>query len=199
MGLLAAAAVSLFAGCQSDPVFPTAGLPDIRAMNYATNLLHEGDVVGVTFQFTTNFDTAQKISLDGTVIMDSVGAVKAAGKTVEELQADLARLYKPQLDDDVVTVKLISSASGVWVSGAVLRPGKIPMDQPMTALEAIMEAGGFDLTHAKLSDVSIMRLENGRQKTYRMNLNKTLSGADDQPFYLRPSDIIFVPLKTFNL
>ncbi len=197
-GLLVVTA-ALVTGCQSgSSAFPKAAMLDFRAANYATNLLQEGDVVSVDFQYSTNFSTLQKISMDGTLIMNSVGAVKAAGKTVEELQVELAKLYKPQIKDDVVTVKLVSSASSLYISGAVVRPGKIPMDRPMTALEAIMEAGGWDPSRAKLSEVTVLRLEEGKQKTYKTNLARVLQGQDDQPFYLKPFDIIYVPLKTFN-
>jgi len=189
----------LMTGCASPPpAFPSAGALEIRNANYATNLLQEGDTVSVEFQYTTNFNSLQKISMDGTLILSSVGSVKAAGKTVEELQAELTRVYKPQIKDDVVTVKLVSSASSLYIAGAVIRPGKIPMDRPMTALEAVMEAGGWDPSRAKLSDVTVLRLEDGKQKTYTLNLSKTLQGANDQPFYLRPFDIIYVPQKTFN-
>jgi len=196
---LLALLVIFSAGCASKPpTFPATGIPDIRTASYATNLLQEGDVVSVEFQYTTNFNTLQKISMDGTLILNSAGAVKAAGKTVEELQAELSRIYRPQIQNDVVTVKLVSSASSLYIAGAVIRPGKIPMDRPMTALEAVMEAGGWDPAHAKLTDVTVLRLEDGRQKTYSVDLYKTLRGMNDQPFYLRPFDIIYVPLKTFN-
>ena len=197
--MLAGVIIALVTGCQtSPPVFPQAAVPDFRTVNYATNLLQEGDVVTVDFQYSTNFSTLQKISMDGTLIMNSVGAVKAAGKTVEELQTDLAKLYKPQIKDDVVTVKLVSSGSSLYISGAVVRPGKIPMDRPMTVLEAIMEAGGWDSSRAKLSEVTILRLEEGKQRTYKSNVARILQGQDDQPFYLKPFDIVYVPLKTFN-
>ncbi len=147
---------------------------DARAANYTTNSLQEGDVVSIMFQYSTNFNTLQKITMDGMLNLETVGSVKAAGKTVVELQTELARLYKPQVKDDVVTVKLISSVSSVYISGAVIRPGKVPMERPMTALEAIMEAGGFDPNRAKLTQVTVLRLEDGKQKTYRLNLKQTL-------------------------
>ena len=99
---------------------------DARAVNYATNSLQEGDVVSITFQYSTNFNAVQKITLDGVLNLESVGAVKAAGRTVVELQTELGRLYKPQVKDDVITVKLIASANSVYISGAVLKPGQGP-------------------------------------------------------------------------
>jgi polysaccharide export outer membrane protein len=186
------------AGCESDRMADKPDLLNARVDNYATNLLQEGDIVGVSFQYSTNFDAVQKISLDGMLNLASVPPVKAAGKTVVELQTELARLYKPQIKDDVVTVKLASSANSVYLSGAVIRPGKIPLERPMTALEAIMEAGGFDPNRAKLSEVTVLRLEDGKQKVYRLNLKEALRGEDEEPFYLKPFDIVHVPTKTFN-
>jgi polysaccharide biosynthesis/export protein len=198
----------LIVGCQEPrPVFPDSGSvagriaplpPDIRTANYATNLLQEGDIVSITFQYSTNFNAVQKITLDGMLNLETVGPVKAAGRTVTELQTELARLYKPQVKDDVVTVKFISSGNSVYISGAVIRPGKVLMERPMTALEAIMEAGGFDPSRAKLSQVTVLRIEDGKQKAYKLDLKRALRGADERPFYLKPFDIVHVPTKTFN-
>ncbi len=205
--------VILIAGCHSPAAFPDpnlmaeqAAVPataapaqlDARAANYATNQLQEGDIVSINFQYSTNFNTVQKITLDGVLNLDTVGPVKAAGKTVAELQTELAKLYEPQVKGDMVTVKIIASGNSIYISGAVIRPGKISMDRPMTALEAIMEAGGFDLSRAKLSQVIVVRLEEGKQKTFRLNLKQALNGADETPFYLKPFDIVHVPTKTFN-
>src|SRR5579863_7569791 len=33
--------------------------------HYANNVLHEGDVVSITFQYSTNYNALQKITLDG--------------------------------------------------------------------------------------------------------------------------------------
>ena len=190
------------AGCSSserlpggDPVTPS--MPPGQA-NYSTNLLQEGDVVSITFQYSTNFNAVQKITLDGTLNLESIGTVKAAGKTPLALQDELAGRYKSQIKDDVVTVKLVSSTAGVYVCGAVFHPGKVPLERPLTALEAIMEAGGFDPNRADLADVSVLRIEGGIQQTYHVNLKKVFQGKSKKPFYLRPFDIVNVPSKTFN-
>jgi polysaccharide export outer membrane protein len=203
LGLMAAVLMlAALAGCQATP---PAGSPnsapivsDPGTADYATNLLHEGDVISITFQYSTNFNAVQKIALDGLLNLDSAGAVKAAGKTPLELQVELAKIYKLQTQEDSVTVKLISAVASVYVSGAVFRPGKVVMERPLTAMEAIMEAGGFDPTRAKLSQASVLRIENGRQKVYRIDLQKVLKGEEEIPFYLRPFDIVHVPSKTFN-
>jgi polysaccharide export outer membrane protein len=173
--------------------------PESRgAVDYSTNLLHEGDVVDINFQYSTNFNTVQKINLDGELNLSSVGTVKASGRTVMGLQTEIARLYKPQVKDDVITVKLISSGATVSVGGSVIRPGPVELNRPLTVLEAVMGAGGFDSSRAKLSAVKVLRIENGRQIVYTVNLKRILDGREQQPFYLEPFDIIYVPAKTFN-
>jgi polysaccharide export outer membrane protein len=186
------------AGCQSSSPFAYYAPVNTLAVNYSTNRLQEGDTVAITFQYSTNFNTIQKIPLDGLLNLESIGAVRAAGKTPTELQSELARLYRPQVKDDVITVKLLNAATSVYVSGAVFHPGRIALERPLTPLEAIMEAGGFDPNRAQLSKVVVWRLENGRQKVFHLNLKQVFQGTDDAPFYLKPFDIVHVPTKTFN-
>jgi protein involved in polysaccharide export with SLBB domain len=192
---------AVFAGCESSPppspimVSPN---PGTQIASSETNILQQGDVVAISFQYNTNYATTQKISLDGTLNLEGVGSVKCAGKNPLQLQSELVKLYEPLAKDDVITVKLISTAACVYISGAVIRPGKVPLERTMTVLEAIMEADGFDSSRARLSDVTVLRLEDGRQKIYHVNLKNLLRGQEDSPFYLKPFDIIHVPTKTFN-
>jgi len=81
----------------------------------------------------------------------------------------------------------------VYVTGAVLHPGKITSNHPLTALEAIMEAGGFDYQKANLKAVRVVRHEGTKVHHFTLNLKAALEGAQSEPFYLQPSDIVFVP------
>jgi len=165
---------------------------------YSTNLLEEGDVVGISFRYSTNFDTIEKIGLDGTLNLDVAGQVQAANKTVLELQNELTKLYQSEVKDDPITVKIITPEAAVYVSGAVNRPGKIPLEHPMTVLDAIMEAGGSDPLEADLSDVLVLRVENNREHTYHINVRRLLDGKDSTVFYVKPFDTVRVPAKIIN-
>lgn len=132
------------------------------------------------------------------VNLEGVGQVKAAGKTVLELQNELTRLYKSEVKDDPITVRIIAPGAAVYVTGAVNRPGKILMDRPMTVIDAIAEAGGFDQYRARLSKVSILRVDGNVQRTYWLDVKRVLNGEDPNPFFLKPFDVIHVPTKTFN-
>lgn len=181
------------AAMASSAAYYHAGTPD-----YSTNCLQEGDMVSITFRYSTNFNTLQRVGLDGNLNLDVAGQVKAVGKTVLQLQGELTPLYQSQAKDDPITVKIITPEAAVYVVGSVNRPGKIPMDRPMTVLEAIMEAGGYDPLQANLADVSVLRVESGREQTYGLNMKRVLDGKDGTVFYLKPFDIVRVPAKAFN-
>jgi polysaccharide export outer membrane protein len=191
MLLLAAFA---FAGCQSDP-FGNAqnGMSTPAAVRAEAEPLREGDILRIAFPGSPNLDTTQQIRRDGRISLPLIGDVQAATLTADQLQAGLVKLYAPQLSSKEVTVAVVSSTFPVYVTGCVLRPGKVESNQPLTALEAIMEAGGFDTARANLRDVHILRRENGVQMTYTLNLRTALQGQEKKPFFLKPSDIVFVP------
>jgi len=155
-------------------------------------ILREGDVVKISFPDSANLDTTLPIRRDGKISLQLVGEVQASGLTIDQLRESLINLYTPQIGQKDITVSLQSSAFPVFVTGAVVRPGKILSDHPLTALEAVMEAGGFVYTTANMSAVKIIRNENGVMKHYTVNLKRILDGQDSTPFYLQPDDIIYV-------
>jgi polysaccharide biosynthesis/export protein len=188
-------AIFIFAGCQTSKLSKSSKhiVPDQSHSEIIT--LREGDDLKISFPGSANLDTTQQIRRDGKISLPLVGEVQAAGETPDELQQSLIKLYAPQISSKEVIVTVESSAFPVYVTGCVIRPGKISSDKPMTALEAVMEAGGFDYEKANLRNVRVIRSEDGVSKSYTLNLKMALNGNEDKPFYLKPSDIVYVPEK----
>jgi polysaccharide biosynthesis/export protein len=67
--------------------------------------------------------------------------------------------------------------------------------QPLTALDAVMEAGGFDYARANMRNVHVIRRDNNSSQSYVLNLKSVLDGDEKNDFYLRPDDIVYVPEK----
>jgi len=141
-------------------------------------------------------NTSQQIRRDGKISMPLVGEVDAAGITPGALQKKLEDLYAPQLVTKEVVVEVLNSTFPVYVRGVVLKPGKIITDHPMTALEAIMEAGGFDYNRANLKNVVVIRREGTSIQNFHLNLRQNLQGQGE-PFFLKPYDIVVVS-ERFN-
>jgi polysaccharide biosynthesis/export protein len=188
-GLLLLAAV-VFTGCVTAP---TAAVANAGKGGSDLIILREGDTVKISFPGAPNLDTTQSIRRDGKISLSLIGEVEAVGLTPDGLREKLVALVSPQIGSKEVNVALQTSTFPVFVNGAIMRPGKILSDHPITALEAIMEAGGFNLATANLKAVKVIRNESGVMKNYILNLKAVLDGKSDQPFYLKPSDIVFVP------
>jgi len=183
----------MVAGCQTQgPVAPPAK-PTANATEVIT--LREGDVLKISFPANANLNTTVPIRRDGMISMPLVGELKAAGKTPMDLEKDLVDLYSTQLLSKEVTVEVQSSTFPVYVTGSVLKAGRIVSDHPMTAFEAIMEAGGFDYAKAKLKAVVVIRQEGDHVQKFTLNLKQVMDGKANAPFYLKPGDTIYVPEK----
>ncbi|HEY9172636.1 MAG TPA: polysaccharide biosynthesis/export family protein [Verrucomicrobiae bacterium] len=190
--------VATFSGCQQPASqLGNVGGASAAASPFTSTRLAEGDTVRVAFEGDTNMNTVVKVQLDGTIALPMIGAYKAVGLTPAELRTALMERYKTILSVNEITVSAISSPS-VYVSGAVLKPGRIPLDRPLTALEAVMEAGGFDHRRAKVNTVTVIRKEEGQQRRFTLDLKRALREGDTTPFYVQPFDIIHVPEKSFN-
>lgn len=192
-GVLLFAVALWCSGCQSPHV---ATLPP-GVIAPSTGALAPGDVLKISFTGARQHDLTQKIRPDGRISLPMVGEVTASGKTVAALQAELSRLYQSQLQDSEVVVMVDSRAAAVYVMGAVNKPGKIPLERPMTAFEAIMEAGGFDQGLANLKKVILVRNENGRQFTQTLDLSPAISERSSAAFFLKPYDVICVQERFF--
>jgi polysaccharide biosynthesis/export protein len=158
--------------------------------------LAAGDVIKVSFAGAPELNQTQKIRTDGRVNLPMIGEVSAAGKTLSDFQSELIKLYKSQLKNSDVLVTLENGAGQVTVSGAVMKPGKIEFDRPMTVFQAIMQAGG-PTQYGTLKKVRLVRIANGEQQSQVMNLTGMLKGRSSQVTYVKDGDVIFVPESAF--
>jgi protein involved in polysaccharide export with SLBB domain len=191
-GVLAiCAALLLLAGCAA----PTP-LGDLAGAPLAPQTLNEGDVIRVNFPTTPtlNSQPPQTVRRDGKINLEIIGEVLVAGKTVAQLEKELNEAYAKEVRNPEIKVTVVSSAFVVYVSGSVMKPGKIVADHALTALDAIMEAGGPTPT-ADLKEVRVLRLDEGKYKSIKLNMKSVLNGKDSEPFYLKPYDKINVPEK----
>lgn len=188
-------------GCQTDQdQFQNMPIPrrpnsqaDSPTQAAQSMVLRDGDSLTVSIPSSPSLDTTQQIRTDGKIVLPLVGEVAAAGKTPEDLQKELLKLFQPQVAAKQVIVTVQSPNIPVYVTGAVLHPGPLTVNHPITVLDAVMEAGGFDFTKANMRAVVIVRQENDRTVRYKLDLKKVWSGSVGEPFYLEPYDIVYVP------
>jgi polysaccharide biosynthesis/export protein len=185
---LAALVLLACSGCQGPKKNP------VQLTSQTPSYLVAGDVVKISFPAAPELNQTQKVGSDGSISLPLIGEVAAAGKTVGQLQVELARLYKPQLQDNEVIVNLDTRAVPVVVSGAVQKPGKIVFERPATVVEAIMEAGGFT-PEANLAKISLIRIVKGEHESQVIDLRALLKGKPTPAIYCSGGDVIYVPEK----
>src|SRR5262245_53918728 len=155
LALIASFAAFAWAGCASGDKGPgyaeLVKIANDKPVQPEEIILREGDVVRISFPGNNTLKPEVKqIQRDGKITLEKAGDIVAAGKTVKTLKDELYKKFNEEMSVQEVTVVLESSYFHVYVTGAVLRPGKVMADRPLTALDAIMESGGPDYVRAIL-------------------------------------------------
>jgi protein involved in polysaccharide export with SLBB domain len=159
--------------------------------------LEPGDVIEIKFSHVPQLNTTQIVRSDGRISLQLIPEVTAQGKTAAELRRELIRLYDPHLRAPEISVTARSLYNrSVFVGGRIPQPGVVEMTGLMTALEAIMEVGGFGKKAAERKNVIVIRYSGGRRYAYKLDLTKAIAGKKTKPFYLKPKDIVHVPGTT---
>lgn len=155
-------------------------------------VLREGDELQITFPGAPTLNTQQRIRSDGRITLDLVGEVYAVGMTPLQFQDRLVELFASQLVSKEVTVRLVSRLFFVYINGSVRTNGRLDFDRPVSLLEAVMAAGFTDGT-VNLSKVRLMRVENGKVRSWMIDLNRLMDGRGEEMPDLKQGDMIIVP------
>ncbi len=195
LGIIGLASVigGLVVGCDVAPKARPASEAKAPTTQQAMTL-RAGDQVELKFFYAPELNDTQRIMPDGTLMLQLVGPVQAAGKTPGELATDLKGIYAEHLKYPNVSVIIRESfQQKVYVAGEVIQPGLVDLPGQMSVLEAVMGRGGFDMTTAEISSVIVMRHEDGKRVGYKVDLKDALAGGTSDQFLLQPQDIVFVP------
>jgi polysaccharide export outer membrane protein len=186
LGVLLAAG----SGCQGPLPASSAG-----EQVTAPAVLGPGDSVELKFYYANELSVTQTIRADGKITLELVGEIQAAGLTPSELAGQLKQLYSVYLKhSDVAVFQRSNYARHVIVAGAVEKPSTLDMPSNMSALEAVMMSGGFNLVQANPSQVLVMRDDGNQGRiAYVLNMSDALAGKHDKSFMLQPDDIVYVP------
>ncbi len=191
LGTFGLLAVAWLGACKSGSPTPVA--EDDRRPFVSVGV-QPGDIIKINFPGASTMSTAQQVQSDGTVTMLMGGSLAVQGKTPPEIEKAILEVYGPQLVVKEVSVSVESAGFPVFVSGAVLRPGRVVCRQSLTVLEAVVDSGGFIEGRADMKHVKVVRKgDDGTTKTFVVDLRAALSGDPGEPFYLRPSDVVYVP------
>ena len=121
-----------------------------------------------------------------------MGSIYIAGMTRDDVAKHIRQelLDKKMVQDPTVIVDFNNMQ--ISVLGDVNKPGKINIEKDRyTIIDAISDAGDLAIT-GKRENVTVLREENGEQKSYSVNLNDAAQLFGSPVYYMQQNDIVYV-------
>lgn len=175
----------------------TAGQQLHADTSQSTYQIGAQDELKVTVLDEPNLSQSYRVDSDGSITMDYIGRVRAAGSTPADLQERVRVLLKnggylknPQVRVEVESYK----SQSVIVSGEVRSPGKLPMMGAMTLLEALAVAGSpTSAASSELTIAHVRRSPDGQNAELSHVNWKDLQLGKGTDVALQDGDLINVP------
>jgi len=175
-------ALATLAGCA--PGGDLKALPPYDPSSYVIGV---GDRVHITTFGERDFQTDQRIPIDGHVTFPLIGPVMAKGATPEQLASTLsADLRERRVLRDAKVMVSIDEYRPVSVIGEVEHGGQFAYQPGMTLLSAVAAAGGF--TYRAFQDYAYV---------VRQGADGPVVGRLSPQDYVQPNDVIRIYERHF--
>ena len=149
--------------------------------------LRPGDTVRIQFPGAEQYNQESLLIREDGRISTPFGRFAIAGLTIPAAEELIWRTQEV-LEAPVVSLQVITSNPlYVWVAGEVTRAGAVRYSRNMTALEALMEAGGNTETGNTWNTLLVRHAGMGKAAVHRVNLRDF-----ENPLLLLPRDILYV-------
>lgn len=152
--------------------------------------IRQGDVLDVSVWGDETLVKVIRVLPDGSIGFPLAGHISVAGLSPTQIEESITKKLKKYLPDPEVTV-IVQSTDGnkVYILGKVNKPGAIPLQGPLTILQALSISGGFN-RFADLDEIKILR----GNTTWEVNYNDLIRGKNLKSNYtLQANDTILVP------
>lgn len=157
--------------------------------------LNPGDVLEIQYRYSPEFNQTVVVQPDGFISLQIGGDVKVSGRDLAQVRKLILAQVRTRLESPEITVILKDFQKPyVIVAGEVAQPGRLEMREKMTAVQAVLMAGGFK-DSAKSSQILVFRKLNADTAEVRSLNFKTLTRTQDleNDLTLQPGDMILVP------
>ena len=160
-----------------------------------TYVIGVDDVLSISVWKEPELSRTLPVRPDGKITLPLVGDLQAAGTTPQNLQQELhdklgAYMAVPEVAVIVQEVK----SQKYNIVGQVAKPGSYSLNESMTVLDAIAEAGGLGI-YAKSNAIYVLRARpDGSSLRLPFRYKEVLKGTNlSQNVNLQPHDTVVVP------
>lgn len=145
-----------------------------------TYQIKPGDTLRIEVLEDSNLNRTALVLPDGTIAVPMAGTMKATGRTVGDVQADLAKRIAPNfaatpnvyvsVDQLAAPVTASTTTVDVYVLGEAGSPGHYEVKPTTTILQFMAQMGGFS-RFAATNRIQLLRTDRkGKQTTYSLDL-----------------------------
>ncbi len=141
------------------------------------------DLLKISIFMNEELERELRVNSSGQISLPLIGVVQAGGRTVLELETEIAeKLSKSYLQNPQVTVFIKEFTSQrVTVEGAVKKAGIFPLMGRTTLLQAVALAGGTESDTADNESVVVFRTVDSKRMVAKFNLQEIRSGEATDP------------------
>ncbi|AFT79209.1 polysaccharide biosynthesis/export protein [Alteromonas macleodii str. 'Black Sea 11'] len=190
-------------GCSSNSTLPQATTrasltTDVNQYQY---LIGPGDTLTIFVWRNPEVSGQFVVRPDGKVTTSLVEDIDVAGKTPSMLAREIEEQLSTYINSPRVTVS-VNSFSGplseqVRVIGEATNPSAVNYTEHMTLLDLMIAVGGLtEFAHG--NGAKLVRVVNGQQKTYTLDIDDLIRSGDiSKNVDILPGDIVIIPEAWF--
>ena len=164
---------------------------------YSTRIEEPSQLGGQVISNTSVPESAQgvasyTVSPEGYIDFPVLGKLKIEGMSRQEIAGYIKGelMGRDLVKDPTITVEFLNT--GVNILGMVKTPGRYEINRDQfTVTDAIALAGDVSLNGMR-NNIKVIRKENGKAKTYLIDLTNMEQTMNSPAYYLRQEDIIYV-------
>jgi len=154
------------------------------------------DVLEIMVWKNTELTRTVTVRPDGKVSLPLIGDIQASGITTEELKNVITQRMKDYIATPEVSV-LVSSINSYfyYILGEVVKPGKYPLKERITVLQAVSMAGGFT-PFASKNGIAVFRKDpvTSIDTKFRIRYDDIISSEDPKKnLVIQSGDTIVIP------
>ena len=183
-----------------DLMDPAAPVPPERFLRPDFARIAPGDQIFLKVLSYEDLNGTITVAQDGRINVSLLGSVQAAGRTLDELDADLTQAYSSYFRNfDLAVVLLETAPRYVYVLGQVRNNGgRYPFSPGDRVVHALALAGGM-LDTARENSVMLLRRDpEGGDHVYRFDFARMTQDVAPKDIFLQPGDVVYVPKSRFR-
>jgi polysaccharide biosynthesis/export protein len=160
----------------TNPDFPTG-------VDLAEYRIKTDDTLQIVVYQVPDFSRDAQVDSAGNIALPLLGAIPAEKRTIRELETDLTKRLKAKYVQNPQVSISVKDAVGlrVTITGAVVKPGVIPVRGRVTLMSAISQSDGFNDTADKSSIIVIRNTDSGGRALAHFNADEILAGKAVDP------------------